>query len=300
MNRIKLGTLRLALIPVVAVLAACATVAPSNPMLNEARALYQQASNDPSVARSAPLELSRAQASLQRAESALKAGEDVNIVEHYAYLARQRAAVAMQAGEIARSQASVSGARGQRDRILMESRSREAEQQTALAQKARADAEAALKQAQDAGKLAEERLAAAQAAKAKNDKLQAQLAELQAQQTDRGMVLTLGDVLFDTGRAQLKPGAMSTVDRLANFMRENPERTVAVEGYTDSVGSDSYNQQLSQRRAEAVQAALASRGIAMNRVSTRGFGESQPVASNNTAEGRQRNRRIEVVISDTK
>ncbi|WP_372658077.1 OmpA family protein [Hydrogenophaga sp.] len=300
MNRFQPRQLRLALIPVVAALAvACASVPASNPMLSEARALYQQAANDASVARSAPLELSRAQASLQKAESALKAGEDVDLVEHHAYLARQQAAVAMQAGQIARSQATVSGARAQRDRILMDSRSREAQVQALAAEKSRAEAEMAMKRAQDASKLAEERLAAAEAAKAKNSSLQAQLAELQAKQTDRGMVLTLGDVLFDTGRAQLKPGAMRTIDRLATFMRDNPERTVAVEGYTDSVGGEAYNQQLSQRRAEAVQTALTGRGIASNRVNTTGFGEASPVASNNTAEGRQRNRRVEVVISGT-
>ena len=112
------------------------------------------------------------------------------------------------------------------------------------------------------------------------------------------MVLTLGDVLFDSGRAELKSGAMRTIDQLVTFLKDNPERTVNVEGYTDSVGSDNFNLGLSQRRADAVRTALTSRGVEATRIAARGYGESSPVASNDTAEGRQRNRRIEIVISN--
>lgn len=314
MNNSTLGRLRLTLIPVAAlVVAACASTPANNPALDEARALYNQAAGNVAVARSAPVELRRAQDALQKAEAALKAGDDASAVEHYAYLARQRSSVALQAGQVAESEATMTAAQQQRDRILMDARSREAsvsmaeaQRQRDQAQKARAEAERMRQDAEKAGaealaaqKLAEERLAAAEAAKAKNAKLQAQLAELEAKQTDRGMVLTLGDVLFDTGRAELKAGAMSTVDRLAAFLRDNPERTVTVEGYTDSVGGDAYNLTLSDRRAGAVKAALLERGIAASRVMATGFGEAKPVASNDTAEGRQRNRRIEVVISGT-
>jgi outer membrane protein OmpA-like peptidoglycan-associated protein len=299
MTLIQPNRLRLALIPVAtALVIACASTPMGNARLDEARALYTQASNDPDVARTAPLELRRAQQALTRAEAALRNGDDVNIVEHYAYLARQRSATAMQTGVISRAEQSVSASSRDRDRILMEARTREASRSSAQARAALAEAEAARAAAAKARDEAQAQLAAAEAAKAKAAKLQAELAALQAQQTDRGMVLTLGDVLFDTGRAQLKAGAFDTVDRLANFLRENPERTVAIEGYTDSVGSDTYNQSLSQRRADAVRTALSERGIASNRVSTQGFGEAKPVASNNTAEGRQRNRRVEVVIAN--
>jgi outer membrane protein OmpA-like peptidoglycan-associated protein len=291
--------LRLALIPVAAALVmACASPTMSNARLDEARALYTQASNDPEVARTAPLELRRAQQALNQASAALKSGEDVSVVEHYAYLARQRSATAMQTGEISRAEKSVSASSRDRDRILMDARTQEASRSSAQARAALEQAEAARLSAIKAREEAQAQLAAAQAAKAKADKLQAELAALQAQQTDRGMVLTLGDVLFDTGRAKLKSGAFVTVDRLATFLRENPERSVAIEGYTDSVGSEAYNQSLSLLRADAVRTALSERGIASNRVSTQGFGEAKPVASNNTAEGRQRNRRVEVVISN--
>lgn len=112
-------------------------------------------------------------------------------------------------------------------------------------------------------------------------------------------MLTLGDVLFDSGQAELKAGAFSTIDRLATFMRENPERTLVVEGYTDSVGSDAYNLSLSQRRADAVRAALLARGIDGSRITKSGMGKANPVAGNDTAAGRQRNRRVEIVISST-
>lgn len=129
------------------------------------------------------------------------------------------------------------------------------------------DAEKARAASERVRKLAEERLLAAQKAgdrasiaAAEADKLQARLAELKAQQTDRGMVLTLGDVLFDSGRTELKSGAMQTIDRLAGFMRVNPQRKLAVEGCTDSVGSNDLNLGLSQRRADAVPAALVQTG----------------------------------------
>ena len=260
----RLSPLRLALVPAAAVLmVACASTPPNNAALNEARALYSQAVNDVSTARAAPLELRNAQQALQQAEAALQAGDDPSAGDHYAYLARQRAATAMQAGVIARAEESAKMSAVDRSRM-------EADRQ----------------------------LAAATAASAKAAKLQKELADLQAQQTERGMVLTLGDVLFDTARSELKAGAFSTVDRLATFLRENPERRVAIEGHTDSVGSDSANLSLSQRRADAVRAALTSRGIDGTRITAQGMGEAVPVASNDTAEGRQRNRRVEVIIAN--
>jgi outer membrane protein OmpA-like peptidoglycan-associated protein len=245
------------------------------------------------VARSAPLELRNAQTALTRAEGALKAGEDKAAVDHFAYLARQRAA-----GEIARAEQAVTLVGHNRARILMAARSSEAAAGTASALKARDQTEQARAQAEARMEADKQLAAAAEAARARAAKLQQELTDLQAKQTARGMVLTLGDVLFDTGRAELKAGAFSTADRLATFLRQNPERTVAIEGHTDSVGSDSFNQSLSERRAQAVRVALTSRGIDSGRVTAAGMGEAKPVANNATAEGRQRNRRMEVVISN--
>jgi outer membrane protein OmpA-like peptidoglycan-associated protein len=128
--------------------------------------------------------------------------------------------------------------------------------------------------------------------------LEQELSELKAKKTDRGMVLTLGDVLFDTGRATLKPGAYATVDRLATVLKEGADRKVMIEGHTDSVGSDDYNQELSQRRAAAVQTALLERGVRAEQITALGKGETFPVASNDDPGGRQQNRRVEMVFTD--
>ncbi|MDX1457294.1 MAG: OmpA family protein [Marinobacter sp.] len=133
---------------------------------------------------------------------------------------------------------------------------------------------------------------------AEADALRRQMEAMQAQQTERGMVLTLGDVLFDVGKADLKPAAERTIGRLAQFMLEYPERRVLIEGYTDSTGDDAFNQSLSLQRANSVRDALAAMGVASSRIDTRGYGESYPVASNSTTGGRQQNRRVEIVISD--
>jgi outer membrane protein OmpA-like peptidoglycan-associated protein len=111
-------------------------------------------------------------------------------------------------------------------------------------------------------------------------------------------VLTLGDVLFDVGKSELKTGGLRAIDELARFLGEYPQRVVLIEGFTDSSGSDETNLALSQRRADAVRSALIERGVTAERVRTRGYGETFPKASNDTPAGRQLNRRVEVVISD--
>jgi outer membrane protein OmpA-like peptidoglycan-associated protein len=200
-------------------------------------------------------------------------------------------------------------------------RAREAEemQKRALASAAEADAarKLALEQQEQAAasrKQAEEQLAkaqasnaaalaAAEAARAADEqakRLAVQLEEMKARKTERGMVLTLGDVLFDTGRSDLKPGALRTLEQLTAFLVENPDRTAIIEGHTDSVGAAAFNQRLSEERAQAVQNALIERGIAPARLSAVGFGPTKPVVGNDTAAGRQQNRRVEVILPDVK
>jgi outer membrane protein OmpA-like peptidoglycan-associated protein len=125
-----------------------------------------------------------------------------------------------------------------------------------------------------------------------------EIVALQAKQTDRGLVMTLSDVLFDTGRSTLKPGADRELDRLAQALKDNSNTRVMIEGHTDSVGSDSFNEVLSERRAQAVADALRTRGVSSERYEAKGLGKSFPVASNDTAAGRQQNRRVEIVFSD--
>ena len=124
------------------------------------------------------------------------------------------------------------------------------------------------------------------------------LKDLQAKQTDRGMVLTLGDVLFNTNESTLNQGAQVTMDRVAAFMRKYPERVITIEGHTDNTGDENYNYDLSLDRANEVMAALNSRRIEANRIATFGKGESLPLADNNTAAGRQQNRRVEILFNN--
>jgi len=123
-----------------------------------------------------------------------------------------------------------------------------------------------------------------------------ELQELNAKMTSRGLVLTLGDVLFENNRATLMVGAMRAIDKLVAFLSENAERKVLIEGHTDNVGSSTYNIDLSLRRAEAVSKTLINKGIEASRVVTRGYGEAYPVTENSTDAGKQQNRRVEIVI----
>jgi len=142
----------------------------------------------------------------------------------------------------------------------------------------------------------------AQRAQARLEARDAQIKQLQnslnAKQTERGTLVTFGDVLFDLNRAELKPGGMHNITKLAQFLQENPDRKVIVEGYTDSTGSADYNQGLSERRANSVRAALVRQGVGPERIVAQGYGKEYPVASNGDSAGRAMNRRVEVTISN--
>ena len=137
-----------------------------------------------------------------------------------------------------------------------------------------------------------------QAREQRVNSLETELADLKVQKTERGLVLTLGDVLFDTNQSTLKAGAYETLDRLAMALREKAGRRVAIEGHTDNVGSDENNRALSERRAQSVQSALTQRGVARTQITTLGKGENFPVASNESADGRQQNRRVELIFTE--
>jgi outer membrane protein OmpA-like peptidoglycan-associated protein len=241
----------------------CASTPPNNEQVNEARAAYEEIENDPNVARSGDLQLRNARDQLSRAEMLLEEGADVAEIDQAAYLANRHAQIASEQGKRAELQEQINSAEDRRKELELQMRSNEAD---------RAQQEA--------------------------EELRREMEAMQAEQTDRGMVLTLGDVLFDLNRAELKASGEDTVSRLAEFMDEYENRRVRVEGYTDSTGEASYNQRLSERRAAAVSDALVAMGISRDRVETKGFGEQYPVASNDSSGGRQQNRRVEIVISD--
>ena len=132
----------------------------------------------------------------------------------------------------------------------------------------------------------------------RSGQMEAQLKELNAKKTERGLVITLGDVLFDTNKSDLKTGANRSLKKLANFLKKYPDRQAEIEGYTDSRGNSEHNKELSERRANAVRASLLRMGIGPDRITTRGYGPESPIASNDTSAGRQMNRRVEIIVSD--
>jgi len=120
---------------------------------------------------------------------------------------------------------------------------------------------------------------------------------LETRDSVRGLIVNMSDVLFDTGQATLKPGAREKLAKVSGIVLAHPGLSLEVEGHTDSVGTDDFNQSLSERRAESVKTYLTQQGIPSASIRVRGFGEAQPVASNDSAAGRQQNRRVELIVS---
>jgi outer membrane protein OmpA-like peptidoglycan-associated protein len=279
-----------------AALAGCAMTPEANQSLDRARAAYRQAQAHPDVAARAPVELQVAQRQLQEAERLWNtSGAEPAAVAHLAYLAEQRANIAVQTAEMRRAEAAVATAGNERSRVLLEARTREAETRKIEADLAKEQADLARQQA-----LQDKRAGDAGAALLAEEvrRLQTEVSDLRTQQTERGWVLTLAnDLLFDSGRSTLKPGGQKAVENLAQFLQKQSDREITIEGFTDATGSDELNRRLSEQRAEAVKRALVSRGVQPERIDARGYGPAFPVASNDSAVGRQLNRRVQVVVA---
>jgi outer membrane protein OmpA-like peptidoglycan-associated protein len=295
-----------------AVLAACSSIPADNAMLEQARSDYRSAQANSQTQALAPAELKQAGDALARADAAFARRDDTAQVNQLAYLARQRVALAQEAAGRKGSEAAVAEASAERDRLRLAARTREADAATQSAAVANRDAASSQRQSEAAQReaaAAQQRAAASQQqanasqqqagdAEARTRMLEAQLRELNAKKTDRGMVITIGDVLFDTGQAQLKSGGMQNIQRLSGFLKEYPQRKALIEGYTDSTGSDNTNMALSGRRADAVMSALLGMGVSRGQLAAQGYGETHPVAGNDSSGGRQMNRRVEIVLSD--
>jgi len=272
-------------------LGACSSAPTTTSLLDQTRGDYMAAQNNPAVAQYAPVEFRQATAALDRANEAAARKDDAAEVDKLAYIAKQRIGVAQEVAKQKGAEASMADAARQRDQIRLDARTAEADAAKRSAEQAQAQADAARSQA-------ENQAGATRDAQAKADALAAQLADLQAKQTERGIVITFGDVLFNTDQAVLTEGGQRTLRKLADVLNQNPDRSVMVEGFTDSTGSSAHNLELSQRRAEAVRSALMGMGIEGTRIATRGYGEAYPVAGNESAGSRQLNRRVEIVLSD--
>jgi len=267
--------------------------------------------------------------SLQKQEEAFQAEQRERAKEReMAALDRARAEEATRKlAELERMQAETAKIAAERDRALAEAArltaENQAQQARALAEQSardRAAAEAARQvaeaQAQQAARdkaaaetarqAAEAQAQQAREAAAQSDRdraaLRGQLRQqlnqvLETRESARGLIVNLSDVLFDTGSATLKPGAREKLARVSGILLSHPDLKVQVEGHTDSVGEQNSNQRLSENRADAVRSYLVAQGIASSAVTTKGFGQGQPVASNDTVAGRQQNRRVELVVA---
>ncbi|MSR83335.1 MAG: DUF4398 domain-containing protein [Candidatus Latescibacteria bacterium] len=273
----------------------CASPAQLNPELERARVEYTAIKTDPLVAAKAPVALKKAEEALTLSEQMWKQKADKEFLSHQIYLAQQLARIAHETAVLKVAEEVIEGTGLERKAVQLEAPDREAKKATMEADLAKGQTKIATMEAEAAKNQTK---IAQQDAQAHIEKLTKQLNDLEAKQTERDLVLTLKDVLFGVGKTELKPGTQHVADQLAAFLVEYPERKLLIEGHTDNQGSEASNQDLSLRRAEAVRQALVSNGAALARVRVRGYGETYPVTTNNTAEGRQQNRRVEVVFSD--
>jgi outer membrane protein OmpA-like peptidoglycan-associated protein len=288
---------KFAFLTLVAALAACSSVPRTTNLLEQTRMDYRAAQSNPSVARYAPLEMKQAGEAMDQANAASDHSDSADKIDKLAYLAKQKIALTQEAAKQKSAEAEVAASGKERDQMRLAQRTNEADKAKADSQQANQVAQAALDEAALAQRRTNEAQRANRDAQAHAAQLEAQLAELSAKKTERGIVITLGDVLFAVDVARLNPDGMRTTQKLADVLQQNPKRTVLIEGYTDSTGTAPHNQELSERRAGAVRTALQDMGVAGGRVTVRGYGQSNPVASNDTQQNRQLNRRVEIVLS---
>lgn len=246
----------------VSLLAGCASTPESPAGAAGPRSNLEAIQNDPNLADQARVELRDAEEAVRLAEEPLPASEE-RLADHRIYMANQRVGIARAKAETAYAE---------------EQRQRRGEER-------------------DAERLAN-RTDQVERSRRNEAELQRRIDAMQAETTQRGIVLTLGDVLFASGSAELELSGYDKLNRLVEFLNQYPDRDVIIQGHTDTVGSAELNMRLSQQRADSVRSHLARRGIDTVRLSARGMGQGQPVATNDTEAGRQQNRRVEIIIEN--
>lgn len=256
-------------VAIAAILSACTATPERNETLERARTLVTEVEQSPRAGVAAA-DIANARTSLDAANRLATSKSKKADMEFEATNATLSAQIANEKILTAQANEQIADGTAQRQAVLLQARERDVQRSVDQASDARRDAQS----------------------------LEAELADLKLQKTERGLVLTLGDVLFDTGQSTLKSGAYSALDRLATVLKEKPERKVLIEGHTDNVGSDQNNMDLSERRAQAVQASLTQRGVGRDQITALGKGETSPIAGNDSASGRQSNRRVELIFTD--
>lgn len=263
-------------VAIAAVLSACSATPDRNETLEQARALVQQVESSPRAGIAAA-DIAHARTSLDAANRLAESRSRIADMEYEATNAMLSAQIANEKILTAEANEAVANGTVQRQAVLIQARERDVQKSTAQADDSRRQATAS---------------------QARVDSLETELADLKLKKTERGLVLTLGDVMFDTGQSTLQPGAYATLDRLATALRQQSGRKVLIEGHTDNVGSSDNNQGLSERRAQSVQTGLMQRGVEHSQITALGKGEDFPIAGNDTAAGRQSNRRVELIFTD--
>ncbi|MGV8894065.1 MAG: OmpA family protein [Burkholderiaceae bacterium] len=280
-----------ALLAIAVLVSACSSMPTTTSLLDQTRADYVAAQSNPKVASYAQLEMRQAGVAMAQANAAAKDDDSAEKIDKLAYLAKQKIALTQEVAKQKAAEAEVASAGKVRDQLRLDQRTNEANQAQMQADQSKLAEQVAQGETAEAQRKTQE-------AQARAAQLEAQLADLAAKKTERGIVITLSDVLFGTDQARLTPDGVRTAQKLADVLQQNPQRTVLIEGFTDSTGTASYNQQLSERRATAVRSALSDMGVTRERIAIRGYGESYPVAANNTNQSRQLNRRVEIILSD--
>ena len=252
----------------ISILAGCASTPEENSQINSLEQEIQTISSMDEGQKYAPIAVQKAKESLEELR-ALAKDDDSKAYEQQLYITQKKVEIAEQMIAMNKAEEVIGNSELRRKDILLDSERQNVQQ-------ARAEA-------------------AQMSARAQS--LESKIQDLKTKETERGLVLTLGNVLFESGEATLRSGSKRTIENLAQFLNEYPEREILIEGFTDSTGAESFNQSLSEDRAEAVKALLVRSGVASSRVQTTGYGEEFPVASNDNQSGRLQNRRVEIIVS---
>jgi len=247
----------------------CASTQP-NPLLNDAKLQYEKALLIDGINNSAPQNMDNAKEALDQAIKLHEDSESKSKVDHYALVSIKNTEIAGSRLRLKQIEHATEQAKEKRQQLILENRTNQIQQAQVEARNAKLEAL----------------------------QLASQLEQLKAEQTERGIILTMENILFAFNSAQLQPVGETVVSRIADYLNNYPHRSILIEGFTDNIGSEEYNLKLSRERAGTVQRSLIRYGVSPHRISTVGLGESYPVASNSTETGRQQNRRVEIVISN--
>lgn len=312
------------------VLAACSSNPKKNLALEQVRAQLEELKSSPELANYAPLALGEAERALRAAETA--SGSDTERI-HLTYMADRRIQIARTVAQREHLEVELKALGEERNHLLLHASQLEAErarreadrarmmsQATAEdAERARIEAEEAQKREVVSAKTAQQAREEADQAKAlaassataadlarkeanlaaqQAQTLRRQLENLQLRQTESGVVVTLGDVLFESGQAELKDDAHTSLVEVVDLLQSEPDKKIRIEGHTDAVGDAATNLKLSEQRAGSVQSALVALGVDASRITSAGMGEDFPIAGNDSEEGRKKNRRVDVILLD--